>query len=928
MAGPHDESSFFGSTLDAGAEFAAQVQAAFLQRGQSVGRYIVLEPIGRGGLSVLYAAFDPDLGRKVALKFLRPELSRDSTASSQPRGRLLREAQAIARVSHPNVIAVYEVGTHGEEVYIAEELVEGVDLAEWLRQERRDTQAVLDVLLQAGRGLAAAHGAGIVHRDFKPSNVLVGHDGRVRVVDFGLARADDEAPPPPGETLEWSRDREHLAASLTQTGAVIGTPLYMAPEQHLGKQADARSDQFSFCVTLFEALYGQRPFTGETRAEVAEKVMQGRPLAPPAGAAVPAWLLERIQRGLRLEPEQRYGSMRELLAALADDPRVRRRRWLLWGGLVALLVGIGVAGERYVALRVGACRGAEKHLTGIWDGERKAVLRSAIAATHVPYATAAWAGVERLVDAYARDWVAMHTEACEATRLTREQSEEILDLRMLCLGQRLDEVRALGKLLSQADEAVAEKAVQVAGALSPIADCADVKTLTAPVRPPRSRELRDRVARLRADLAEVKALTDAGKYQEALPRAEAGVAAARRLDYAPVLGEALLAQGVIANRMQRGGPAEEALGAAVSTAIAAGDERTAVEAEIELASVVGVIGRRYGEARAWIRAAQAMNQHLGAPPAGEVQVENVAGVMDWLEKNYAIARQHHARALALAEKSLGGTHLETANSLDLVGNDDQRLQRYDEALDEHRRALAIRERVLGPEHPETTESLNNLANVLNRFGRNEEALEYARRHQAILERTLGREHPYYGVGLLTTGNILGDLGRLDEALASYERALAIWEKSLGPDHPNVIAVLTCIATVRRSQGRPALARPLLERALALSQKLGGPGSLGAAGVLADLGATDLVAGNARGAKTLLEQALAIQEHRDGDPDSLASTRYQLAQALWVLGTERPRALSLAQAARDVFARPPARKKELAEVEDWLRRHAGETRPHP
>ncbi len=314
-----------------------------LQQGDEVGRFAILHRIGHGGMGVVFAAYDPKLDRKVALKLLRS--SDDSSATpEEAQARLLREAQAIAHLSHPNVVSVYDVGTYKSEVYIAMEFVEGSTLTDWLRRYRRPWRDCLDKFLQAGRALAAAHGAGLAHRDFKPDNVLVGHDERVRVMDFGLARSLFHDPP----AQEGGADGvftlsvdgvSELNRSLTKTGAVLGTPRYMAPEQFLGHETDARSDQFSFCVAFYEALFRQHPFEGKTARVLLEDPDRAAMRPPPEGTDVPAWLLRVLERGMQREPAKRYGSM-ELLLQEATPHRTASstKRWVAVAGALAVAV--------------------------------------------------------------------------------------------------------------------------------------------------------------------------------------------------------------------------------------------------------------------------------------------------------------------------------------------------------------------------------------------------------------------------------------------------------------------------------------------------------------------------------------------------------------------------------------------------------------
>jgi serine/threonine protein kinase len=313
---------------------------------QRVGRYSVLRRIGRGGMSTVYRAYDPELDRQIALKLVGMW---DETDAEGP-ARLVREARAMAKISHPNVAAVYDVGLVDDGVYIAMELIEGPTLESWIRATARPWTEILRMYLMAGRGLAAAHDAGLVHRDFKPDNVMVGPDDRPRVLDFGLARpaaSDDddellmpsEASVPASELSGWqSRWNDASASSsglraalgpqtasisgtfdlqvaVTRTGIVTGTPGYMAPEQHLGELGGPASDQFAFCVSLWEALYRQRPFAGESFFEIADAIVEGRLVYPPANARVPGWITSLLERGLSSEPEQRHPSMRSLLAS-------------------------------------------------------------------------------------------------------------------------------------------------------------------------------------------------------------------------------------------------------------------------------------------------------------------------------------------------------------------------------------------------------------------------------------------------------------------------------------------------------------------------------------------------------------------------------------------------------------------------------------
>lgn len=318
-----------------------------LGEGDVLGRYQIVERIGQGAMGVVYRAVDRNLQRPVALKLLRMRAYTASDRHATARARLMREARSMAKLSHPNVLTVYDADHVDGRDYIAMEFIEGRDLAGWLDEQRAgkatgrpDWQRVLDIYLAAGRGLAAAHRAGIVHRDFKPHNVLMSDDGRVLVTDFGLAsmgRVDDEHEDPASLATDPGWD-----PTLTETGSILGTPAYMAPEQHLGDKVDTRADQYSFCAALFQGLYGILPYRGRNLLALRAAVETGEIATPSADSKVPSRLHAALLRGLQYEPDERYPSMDELLTALEASARSRRVAWF-GVGLVALAVIVALA---------------------------------------------------------------------------------------------------------------------------------------------------------------------------------------------------------------------------------------------------------------------------------------------------------------------------------------------------------------------------------------------------------------------------------------------------------------------------------------------------------------------------------------------------------------------------------------------------------
>ena len=329
-----------------------------LHKGTSVGRYLVLERLGAGAMGVVYAAYDPELDRKIALKLLRAQEGRASDKARRQE-RLVREAKAIAKLSHPNVVGIFDVGVHEGQVFLAMEYLGGGTLRDWMNAKKRPWREIVKMFIEVGQGLAAAHAEGLIHRDFKPDNVLLDKAGKPKVADFGLVRlraagqvGESAAPDDPDVITQedvvasLSVDETALAA-LTRTGSVAGTPAYMAPEQFLGRSIDARTDQFAFCVALYEALYGERPFDGDSVMVLAGQVTKGRFRPLPKNTDVPTWVRACVGRGLHVEPSHRYPGFEEVLAALSSDPIARRRRRLLAAAASMVVIG-GAFAVRYV----------------------------------------------------------------------------------------------------------------------------------------------------------------------------------------------------------------------------------------------------------------------------------------------------------------------------------------------------------------------------------------------------------------------------------------------------------------------------------------------------------------------------------------------------------------------------------------------------
>jgi tetratricopeptide (TPR) repeat protein/predicted Ser/Thr protein kinase len=939
-----------------------------LEVGASVGRYRVLERVGAGGMGVVYAAFDPELERKVALKFLRHDLG-GGEAQQQFEARLRREAQAMAKLAHPNVAAVHDVGHYGGRVFVAMEFIEGPTLGRWLAQGPRPMRQVLETFAAAGRGLAAAHAAGLVHRDVKPENVLVGDDGRVRVVDFGLVRADAGAetaaggdePTGAGEPMGGGESAGGPALSpalgLTVAGAIMGTPAYMAPEQHRGREADAKSDQFSFCVALYEALYGERPFAGRTLDELRAAVLAGRVRPAPRGARVPGWLRRVLGRGLSVAPEGRFASMAALLAALGHDPGRRARRVAAGAAVVGLLAG----GALWARPRVEPpCRGSERHLVGVWDGARRRAVEAALRATGAPFAEAAAREVGRAFDAYAAGWAAQHAEACEATRVRGEQTEELMGLRMACLDDRRHELRALGDRLIEADRDVAERAVQAAHRLSGLEACADARALEAPVRPPADAATRAEVEALRTRLAEARALEHAGRYKEGLGAARALNERAGALGYRPLEAEASFLLGELSDRTGDYEAAGRALDHATWAAEAGRHDEALVRALSALVRVRGTHQARYDQVEHLAQRGAAVLERLGKPgelegglrlELGRVHTEQghyaqAEGELDRtlaaLEQRYGPddlrltealtargvlaqrqvavpqARSFFERALAIDRRALGDDHPEVATALGLLANVHVMNNEYAQGEAAYRQALVGLERAFGPEHPKVASVLHNLGIVSEWQGRFAEAEAFHRRAAALSEATLGADHPNAALYLMGLGNVFETQGKYAEALAIFERALPRLQARYGREHALIADALHKIGLVKMKLGKVAEARELTQQSHAMYKRALGDDHAMEGLVLQTLAEIELRSRRPERAIEPLEDALRVHQRHNDDPGVRASTNALLARALYDSGRDRARARGLAREAHDHMLRDERMARERAEFEHWLR----------
>ena len=891
---------------------------AMLERGEVVGRYVVLDRIGAGAMGVVYAAFDPELDRKVALKLLQPASGAPATpasaADTTASARLLREAQALARLAHPNVVAVHDVGTRGDQVWIAMEFVAGQTLGRWMRAQRRGWREVVELLRSAGRGLAAAHAAGLIHRDFKPDNVMIGDDGRARVMDFGLARRGDAAPPPRDGP---PRPQAALAVDFTLAGTLLGTPAYMAPEQFTGREVGPKADQFALCVTLWEALHGERPFAGATMTTLAANVKAGVLRAPPRRTGVPGWLRRVTERGLAVDPERRWPSVDALLAALERGQA--RARLRAGGALLAGVAALGLGGwlgqRAAVAGRVARCEALGAGVERVWNDAARTRMDGALRATGLAYAGWAAEHVLPWLDAWARQWRAVRTATCERSDVERAWEPGLRARADECLDERLQAFAALVEALSTGDVEVVGNAVTAAADLTAASGCGDAGELSR--RPALPAGGLGELRTIRAALARARALQDAGKLAAAGTAGMAALARAEAFDWAPLTAEAQLQVGRLFKDRGEFKRAAVTLESAYFTAAMASTDETATDAAIVLAYVAGERLARLDEGRRWARLAQVGLSELGVAHDSLRNAAHV-DVLGHLARNagdLAEARRRYQEELAIFAATVGEAHPRYASSLNNLATVEGALGDQDEARRLLARAVAIHAEILGPDHPSVGLARNNLGTALARAGLLAPAKEEYLQALAIRERALGPDHSDVADTLTNLASVQFLLGELAAVEPLFARALAIKEKALGPDHPDLAETLNNLGFVATRRGRFTEARALLARALAINQRSHDDRHAAVAMNLRNLALAELGdGGDVQAARGLLARAVV-----GSSPAQLAELRFALARALWP--ADRAQARALAEQAREGHVSAPARAQQLAEVDAWLQAHA-------
>jgi tetratricopeptide (TPR) repeat protein len=666
-----------------------------------IGRYPILRRLGAGGMGVVYAAYDEVLDRRLAIKVLH---SHAWDADGRRRERLLREAQAMARVSHPNLITVHEVGTAEAALFIAMEFVSGPTLKPWLAKQPRSWREVVAVFIQIADGLSALHDAGLVHRDVKPANLIIGDDGRVRVLDLGLvgANRDDSIESGAGLTLEESSSFNRIGEPLTKTGERLGTPAYMSREQFLGLELTPASDTFAFSIMLHEALFDAHPFMkkGATFYELQTNVVDNKLVPPPSSSQVPAWLAALVASGLAPDPKDRPASMRAYAQALTHDPSRTRRRSLATVGvaLVAAIAGVVLA-RSPASEAVPSCDGAEQVIAQVWNEARAEEVRAAMLATDRSYAAPLADRITSELDDYAAAWASAHTRTCEE-HARGDHSAALLDARMACLHHGRQVLAETVSLLSESNPELVTHAGQMVAKLPRLEPCDDLAALSSRASS-RPAETSDAIAELEDKLVRVEALANAGRNSESIALARTVVSEAQAIDASPTVAAALLAEARASIVLSSDSTSMALLERALAIAIVEGLDPLAAEAMSRRIYLRGLTSGGSAAALADLPIAEAMLVRAGSDSELRALLENNAGAVHLAAGDRVQARAAFGRALALKQRLFGEDHLELAVGLANLAilTDDEQARR-----ELHRRMINIYETRLGPGHPRTLDA--------------------------------------------------------------------------------------------------------------------------------------------------------------------------------------------------------------------------------
>lgn len=866
----------------------------------TTGRFTDIKWLGEGGMGVIYSAHDTTLNRKVAIKVLRSSGEDAGTRST----RLLHEGQALAKLQHPNIVGIHDAQQDGDDIWLSMEFVDGVTLHEWLATSRRSWSDIVRVVACVARGLAAAHAAGLVHCDVKPTNVMIDKTGRVFVMDFGLVRSNAASEP---EVV--STTAEILPpAQPTSPVAPAGTPAYMAPEQWANGQTDHYTDQFALCLLLWEALYEARAFDGMSIKELAVNVCAGRMKPPPRRPHVPSWLHKTMVRGLSTDQKARFPSMDALADAL-EHGHVRTRNRRIWLGLgvvgVASGLALGVQFLRHVR-QIATCNELGTEMAEVWNPTTKARVQDALLATNLNYAATTFDKLQPWLDGWTNTWSQARTQACRDAMVEDALPEYLYERAVTCLNDQKEELRSLIGVFTTATPPDVQNAVRAASRLSLVASCIDRGSLERQQMPADDGG-RQRVAALRADLRRARGLELVGRYESGLELAEEALVAAEGVGHLPTIVEARYVVGRLAGWNSKFDRAEDVLMRGFTDAGSISADEVAARSASELAYTVGYEATRAAEGAVWAQAAMTFARRIGqAEGLLGAEILSNQGSVEQARGNYSEAQTFGEQALAIQLREFGPSHPtpaftlnNIANALNAQGQFGAAAQRFEEALviieetygSEHpfvgyilnnlagmkealgapeeaiqlgKRARAIQEAALGPQDLQVAFTLTNLGNAASSLEHFDEARAYTERALSIQEAVLGTEHPVTARTLSILGSYARKAGKLDEAEALQAKALETLEATLGPDHPEVGRTLVSLGLLREGRNDLRQARTLYERARSIFEKATGPTHFEIGTVLSDIANLDEEEGNYEAAQHHYEEAMAIKKEAVGE----------------------------------------------------------------
>ena len=850
---------------------------------EDFGRYAVLETVGSGGMGTVRRAYDPKLRREVALKVLRADRVLEGGTA-----RMVREAQAMAQLSHPNVVAVFDVEETDRGVLIAMEYVAGRTMSRWLKDDDPTPAQILSAFVAAGRGLVAAHRAGLVHRDFKPSNVLVGEDNVVKVTDFGLAKAVGDA------STESALSSGDDLGDITVVGTVVGTPRYMAPEQHRGDPPSAAADQYSFCLSLWESLFRVRLHAGKLDDLVQSK-LDGPPALPP-GRPLPTRLLEAIRRGLQPAPSKRWPDMAALLAALDEAP-ARSRRGLALAGVAA--VGLSAAAVYVTSDREDPCDSGPAQFASVWNDDVRAAAKSSLVAA-APFALDSWPDVERKLDDYAQRWLAAYRDACEATHVRHEQSAAALDLRMGCLERRRRGAAATVTILSKADGDVAQRAHELVGGLPPLSSCTDIEALQRDVPPPDDPALQPEIDAIEGELTRVDSLFAVKKHAEALELAQALRERALAIDYAPTRVDTTQRTGTALDLSGRGDEGVPLLRSALDLALE--QQLWGKASWTGVAMARALIDEEAALPKAEVYAELALSLALAADPGGplEANAADVLARVRILQGQYEPARSRFEQALAI-RRDLDPESVAVARTMRALGMIDSRLGRYEEAAASFEETLALAAKIRGSRHPVVADLLEAQAVLAGRQLDYDKAVPLFEEALSINAEAFGEETRDVATNRINLATALRGQKKWEEARTQLEEARRVLEAKMGPEHQHVAEVHHSLANLLTDMGKLPESTEHLRRAVEIFEKVTGKDNLDLALFRYNLADLLLRQDQSAEARDLLELAADVRTRKKSPPHFLGDTFLLLARALDNLGEDPDRARQLVQRALDLYA---------------------------